>query len=144
MAQIEDMLIEDERKLGQYNVELPTIASTGDWTLVTMPMIAYITNFRLILKPNRKRFEPASIPGYYIKSIDTLELGRFDCVVLTLKTNHKLNLFFGTQWIDEVVTQLEVMHLPPPKYQLDRKIPHTDISRLIEFLEAIAHQNQSE
>jgi hypothetical protein len=125
-------LIEGERILGRYTVNVLR-ESAGTWSSTMMPMDATITNYRLMLRPHKKKYEPATLPGTLVRSAHMTHKGAFHCVEVLFVTNHFLYLILSTGKLDNFCEDLAAMKSPPPKFRFDDSVAQHDIERLINF-----------
>jgi hypothetical protein len=127
------MLVEGERLLGRYTVVLLQQSSNGNWQTSPMQLDAVVTNYRLLLRPHRKKYTPACLPSHYIKSVELTVKGNHHCVALHLITNHYLCAMLSTGKLDNLYHDLSAMKQPPPRFAFDDKVARKDIERLITF-----------
>ncbi len=129
-----ELFVEGERKLGIYNLELAKKANSY-WTRTMPPLYAMVTNYRLILQPQkRKKTQPASIPGYYITHLEEVQIERNKGVRAVLKTGHELNMVIpggDVNFFDSLTT----MRAGHPRVHFDDQIARNDIERLVKYLE---------
>ena len=98
-----------------------------------MQLDAMVTNYRLLLRPFRKKYAPASLPARYIKSAEMTVQDKYHCVSLKLITDHALYMMLSTGKLDDLYDDLRAMKSPPPKFQFDDSVAKNDIERLITF-----------
>jgi hypothetical protein len=127
------MLIEGERRLGRYTVVLLQQTNNDKWQPSVMQLDATVTNYRLLLRPFRKKYAPACLPSHYIKSVEMTVKGHHHCVELHLITNHYICAMLSTGKLDDLYHDLSAMKQPPPRFAFDDKIARKDIERLITF-----------
>ena len=65
---VKEVLVDGEEVLGRFQVEILAPGNHG-WSPAVMAIEALVTNYRLLLKPFKKKYEHASIPNYYISLI---------------------------------------------------------------------------
>lgn len=133
MIDTDSLLIEDERILGRYTVALLQETHPGEWSPLPMPMDAITTNFRLILRPLRKKYRPASLPARYLRSCYMMLQGNYRCIGLALSTGDWLYLMLSTGKLDHLHDDLQALKLPPPRFHFDNSVARDDIERLITF-----------
>jgi len=127
-----DFFVDGEKKLGQYTVFI--VERNGDsWTAAVMALDAVVTNFRLMLRPSRKKYSPAMLPGHYIRHIEMTTRGRIHCISLQLITEHNLFLTPATGKIEYLYEDLCVMKVPRPRFHSDDSIARADIERLVNY-----------
>ena len=127
------MLVEGERRLGRYTVVLLQQSNNGKWQPSIMQLDAVVTNYRLLLRPFRKKYTPACLPSHYIKKVELTVKGNHHCVEVRLITNHFLCVMLSTGKLDDLYHDLSAMKQPPPRYAFDDKVARKDIERLITF-----------
>jgi hypothetical protein len=123
---------EGERILGRYTVNILR-ESGGTWTSTMMPMDATISNYRLMLRPHKKKYEPATLPARYIRSVEMTRKGNHHCVEIVFITQHILYIILGTGRLENFYEDLSAMKAPPPKFKFDESVARRDIERLINF-----------
>lgn len=128
-----ELLIDGERRLGRYTVVLLNQSEGGRWMPAIMQLDATVTNYRLLLRPFRKKYAPASLPKRYITSTAMTQQGNYHCIALELITNHILYLMLGTGKLEHLHDDLRAMKAPPPRFQFDDTVAKHDIERLITF-----------
>ncbi|MEO1289108.1 MAG: hypothetical protein AAFV93_15195 [Chloroflexota bacterium] len=128
-----EIFVEDERLLGRYTVVLLNKHNSGNWMPAVMQLDAVVTNYRLLLRPFRKKYRPASLPARYIRTADLVTRGKYHCIALTLSTDHQLHVMLSTGKLDDLHDDLSAMKSPPPKFQFDDSVAKNDIERLITF-----------
>jgi hypothetical protein len=127
-----DVFVEGERRLGRYTVVI--LRQSGErWTPAMLQLDATVTNFRLLLRPHRKKYQPASLPEQYITAIEMKRQERYHCIELQLSTNHVLYLMLSTGRLENFYDDLHAMKAPRPHFQFDEKVAKQDIERLITF-----------
>ena len=125
-------LIEGERALGRYTVSILQQTASG-WSPAMLQLDAMATNYRLLLRPLRKSYSPASLPARWIDGIYTMYKGKHQCVGLSLTTSDWLYLLPSTGRLDYFFEDIRMMKLPPPRFSFDSTIARRDIERLITF-----------
>ena len=125
------MFIDGEYRVGRCTAVLLHETNEGCQPSV-MPLDCVTTNYRLLLRPHRKKYEPASLPARYIRGIYMMQRGKHKCIALLLLTDHWLYLILQTGKLDELYNHLLAMR-PPPRYQFDKSLARRDIERLITF-----------
>lgn len=128
-----DFLVEGEKAIGEYSVFILQRIGEDSWLPAVMPLDALVTNFRLMLRPMKKKYAPATLPAHYLRQITLTQKGRTHCIALMLITGHELYLINGTGKLDELFDDLTLMKVPRPKFQFDDKVARADIQRLISF-----------
>jgi len=127
-----EFFIEGERRLGRYTVVLLQQTSSG-WTPSVMQLDAIVTNYRLLLRPFRKKFTPASIPGQYITRLQQIEKDRKHVIALELLHEHAIYIMMSSGQLRDLLDDLSTMKLPVPQFTWDEDTARTNVSRLIEF-----------
>lgn len=125
-------LVEGERILGRYTVNVLR-ESSGTWSSTMIPLDATITNYRMMLRPHKKKYEPATLPGRYVRSVQMTRKGAYHCVEVLFVTNQFLYLILSTGKLDNFYEDLAAMKSPPPKFKFDDTVAQRDIERLISF-----------
>ena len=133
MIEETEIFVDGERRLGRYTVVLLSETGTGRWMHSMMQLDSVVTNYRLLLRPFRKKYRPASLPAQYIKSMEMTTQGHYHCIKLMLLTKHILYVTLSTGKLDNLYDDLRTMKSPNPRYQFDEKIATKDIERLITF-----------
>lgn len=129
-----DTFFEDgEKQLGHYTVVLLTQSKSGTWLPSVMQLDAIVTNYRMMLRPHRKKYRPAWLPAKFIISTELTRRGNYHCIAVKLRTNHMLYLALSTGKLDDLHDDLHAMRTPPPRYQFDDSVAKQDIERLITF-----------
>lgn len=128
-----DIMIDGERRLGRYTVVLLNQSSDGRWMPAIMQLDALVTNYRLMLRPFRKKYPPASLPARYITASELTLQGNYHCIEIKLITNHIIYMMLGTGKLDDLHDDLHAMKSPPPRFQFDDKVAKHDIERLISY-----------
>lgn len=132
MIEDKDIFVEGERRLGRYTVVI--LRQSGErWMPAMLQLDATVTNFRLLLRPHRKKYQPASLPQQYITTIEKALKDRYHCIELALTTGHLLYLMLSTGRPDDFYDDLHTMKTPRPNFQFDDTIAKQDIERLITF-----------
>ncbi|MCU0514518.1 MAG: hypothetical protein MUE40_18345 [Anaerolineae bacterium] len=127
-----EFFVDGEKHLGHYTVFILQ-QSNANWLPAVLPLDAVVTNFRLLLRPTRKKYAPATLPGYYIKHIEMSKRGFYHCVALLLVTGHELYLLPGTGKLENFYDDLCLLKVPPPRFTFDERVASHDIQRLISF-----------
>ena len=132
-----NLLVAEEQTLGQYQVSIAR-HSGERWTPTVPPLIAIITNFRLILQPQTmKVHKPASIPSYYVIKINHVILDRHDGVQMVLRTGHVMNMFVAVNRGENFVEMFKQVCTPPWRKRFIPRTSHDDIRKLITFVRTI-------
>ena len=131
-----EILVEGEKRLGRYTVVLLQ-QSASQWFPSTLQLDAVVTNFRLLLRPLRKKYTPASLPSTYIKTIKMTKKAHYNVIAMELITQHMLYAMVSSGKLDDLYDQLSVMHVGPPKIRFDEKVARRDIERLITFFDRV-------
>ena len=131
---IQKVLVEDEDVLGRFQVEI-LAPSTDGWAPAVMAIEALVTNYRLLLKPFKKKYQHASIPNYFITSVDEAKLSNFPCLTICIKTGHSFHLVVPRRHKKKLYDSLLKMHIPKPKFKMDETVARNDIQRLVSFFE---------
>lgn len=136
MLTADQLLLEDEILIGDYNVEIARW-SNGKWSSTIPPLYAVLTDHRFILQPHsRKRYEPAIIPAHYIMHVTPLETSTRFGVILTLKTEQRIALLIPTRQKDEIIRNLRTVALPALKDNPKRaeiKLDLESIRKMIDY-----------
>lgn len=127
-----EFLIDGERRLGRYTVVLLQQTSSG-WLPSVLQLDALVTNYRLLLRPHRRKYEPASLPAEYIRSIAITRHARFHVLAIELMTEHLLYLMMSSGKLDDLYDDMHAMLAPPPRFKWDEGVARRDIERLINF-----------
>ena len=133
MAETFDM-IDGEKLLGHYTVVVLEQMAHG-WQPTVMPLSAVVTNYRLVLKPYKKKYDPATLPSHFIKRVELTKRGRLNCIELRFRSMQSLFLMLSTGKLDDLYHDLSAMITPPPRFHFDEKVAQEDIKRLVSFLE---------
>jgi hypothetical protein len=128
-----EIFVDGERALGRYTVVLLNQTENGHWMPAIMQLDGMVTNYRLLLRPFRKKYLPASLPAHYIKSATLTTQEKYHCIEVRLITDHMLYLMLSTGKLDDLYDDLSAMKSPPPKFQFDDTVAKHDIERLITF-----------
>jgi len=128
-----DLFVDGEKLFGRYTVVLLNQSSSGHWSPSLMQLDAMVTNYRLMLRPFRKKYTPASLPTAYITRAELTTQDRYHCVELTLSTKHILYMMLSTGKLDNLCDDLNAMKSPSSKFQFDDSVAKKDIERLITF-----------
>lgn len=131
---VQAILVEGEGVLGRYQVEI-LAPSTDGWAPAVMAIEALVTNYRLLLKPFKKKYEHASIPNYFVSSVDEDKLSGFPCISICIKTGHSFHLVIPRRHKKALYDNLLKMHIPKPKFKMDENVARNDIHRLVTFFE---------
>lgn len=131
---VEEVFVEDEEMLGRFQVEILASGADG-WSPAVMAIEALVTNYRLFLKPFKKKYEHASIPNYYITTIEERELDGHSCISVEIKTGHSINMVLPRRHKKALFHYLLRMRVPKPKFKMDESVAQVDIKRLVEFFE---------
>lgn len=133
MIEENEVFVDGERRLGRYTVVLLNQTSGGRWMPSIMQLDSMVTNYRLLLRPFRKKYRPASLPAEYIKTVEMTRQGHYHCIKLLLITNHILYVMLSTGKLDDLLDDLHAMKSPAPNFHFDDKVAKKDIERLITF-----------
>lgn len=137
----EAYFVEGEKRLGQYMAFLVVPDAAGDWNPAVMSLDAMVTNFRLLLRPSRKKYTPATLPNHYVRHVEMAVKGRHHCVAINLITGHELYITLGTGKVDDIYSDLRAMTAPRPKFAFDENVARRDIERLVSFFrDPFTHQ----
>lgn len=132
MIDADQILVKSERKLGHYTVTILQSTAYG-WHPWRLQLDCLVTNYRLVLRPIRKKYEPACIPKRFIDDIVTTTRGKYHCISLRLITDDYIYLTIATGKLNDLADDLSAMKLPPPRFKFDDHIARRDIERLITF-----------
>lgn len=133
MIDTKEILIDGEQLLGRYTVVLLNQNRNGRWMPALMQLDAMVTNYRLLLRPFRKKYRPATLPTRYITTATLTTQGNFHCIALTLATAHQLHIMLSTGKLNNLYDDLHAMKSPPRKFRFDDTVAREDIERLITF-----------
>lgn len=126
-----------EKELGVYQVTVIRRAASG-WVPSPPPLDAMVTNFRLILHPQtRRRYPVASIPSLLVTTIAEVELGRHQCVTLTLKTGHQLYLSANWGVGADLGGALRAMLTSPVGEPFKIRLGSDEIRRMIQLIDRL-------
>jgi hypothetical protein len=128
-----DFLVEGERRLGRYTTVIMQVTQQGEWTPSLMQLDSLVSNYRLFLRPFRKKYVPATIPSHYIQRVLLTKIGRYNAVALELLTSHFLYIMTSTGRLEDFHDDLRAMKAPPPRVRFDERVARADIVRLITF-----------
>jgi len=131
---VDEVLVEGEFVLNRYQIEILAPDANG-WSPAVMAIEAMVTNFRLLLKPFRKKYSHASIPNYYITSVDENEIDNFPCISICIKTGHVFHVVTPRRHRKQLYNDLIKMRVPKPKFKMDENVARNDIQRLVTFFE---------
>jgi hypothetical protein len=125
--------VEGEKQLGRYTISIARYTGT-QWSGTIPPLDVVTTNRRMFLRPQgRKKLEPASIPGNYIKKTLELEMSGQHGMVIGLKTGHMIYILIGVEHRAQLIDDIHKMKIKA-KVHFDPKIVEADIQRLITFI----------
>jgi len=139
-----DFLVEGERRLGRYTTVIMQHTQQGEWSPSVMQLDSLVSNYRLFLRPFRKKYVPATIPAHYIQRVLVTKLGRYQVVALELLTRHFLYIMTSTGRLEDFHDDLRAMKTPPPRVRFDERVAHADIVRLITFFGQRPHPDPSD
>lgn len=131
---VKKVLVEGETVLGRFQVEI-LAPSTDGWAPAVMAIEALVTNYRLLLKPFKKKYEHASIPNYFISTVEEDILDDFPCLTICIKTGHSFHLIVPRRHKKSLYEALLRMNVPKPKFKMDENVARNDIQRLVSFFE---------
>ena len=131
---VQEVLVEGEEVLGRFQVEMLAPGAHG-WSPAVMAIEALVTNFRLLLKPFKKKYTHASIPNYFINSVAENELDGHPCITVSVKTGHEFHMVLPRRHKRQLLDNLTRMKVPKPKFKMDESIARNDIQRLVAFFE---------
>lgn len=132
MINPDEILVRGERRLGQYTVTILQLMEYG-WQPWALQLDCLVTNYRLMLRPIRKKYEPACLPKRFIKNIQQTTRDGHHCVALQLITDDYLYVMIATGNLNDLTDDLNTMKSPPPRFRFDESIARRDIERLISF-----------
>lgn len=129
-----DILIDGEKVLGQYMVAALQHFSDGTWEPGMLQLSATVTRYRLLLAPSpaRKRYQPACLPGYHIKSVKMTERGGYHTLAISMPTRQVLYLTMSTGKLEDFYQHLATISMPE-RVRFDERIDRSDIQRLIGY-----------
>ena len=131
---VQKVLVDGEEVLGRFQVEI-LAPSTDGWAPAVMAIEALVTNYRLLLKPFKKKYEHASIPNYFISTVEENKLDGFPCLSICIKTGHSFHLVIPRRHKKALYESLLKMNTPKPKFKMDENVARNDIQRLVSFFE---------
>lgn len=131
---VNEVLKDGEFVLGRYQIEILAPDAHG-WSPAVMAIEALVTNFRLLLKPFRKKYQHASIPNYYVTSVDENVINDYPCISISIKTGHVFHVVTPRRHRKQLYNNLIQMRVPKPKFKMDENIARNDIQRLVAFFE---------
>jgi|GEM_PF-755126 len=141
MAQSQVTLLDDERELGRYTVVV--LVRVGErWQPTLMPLTALVTNYRLILRPHRRKYEPASLPNYFFGKITMQRLDNYHCLQVKFINGDRLHLMLSTGNLDDLYSDLLAMRRRAPRFRFDGNVPRLAIQRLTRYLESQRHTTE--
>ena len=132
---VSEVLTEGEEVFGRFQVEILVPGAQGGWAPAVMAIEALITNYRLLLKPFRKKYDHASIPNYYITVVEENVLDDHPCISIGIKTGHTFHLVLPRRHKKALFDALLRMRVPKPKFKMDENVARNDIQRLVLFFE---------
>lgn len=124
--------IEGEKKLGRYTVSLLQNTDAG-WLPSVLQLDTTITNYRLILRPFKRRYAPASIPAPYISAIEMTQFAERHVIALKFRTGGTIYLMMSSGKLNDLYDDLSAMKAPIPRFKWDANVARADIERLINF-----------
>lgn len=133
MIDADNTLAPGERLLGRYTVVLLQHTQAGGWQPSLMQLDAQVTNYRLMLRPMRKKYPPASLPSTVITRLALTRQSRYHCVAVSVNTGHWLYMTLSTGRLEHLYEDLHAMKQPPPRFRFDDRVAKADILRLITF-----------
>jgi hypothetical protein len=130
----EELLLEGERMIGDYNLEIARW-HTDHWATTIPPLYAILTDHRLILQPHtRKRHDPAIIPASYISRVQDIDEGNRFIVVLHLKNDQKISMFIPKRQHTEIMRNLRTVTAPNAPRKFEVRLDLGSLKKLIEFV----------
>lgn len=133
MLTAQELMIEGETLLGNYNVEIARYKN-DHWVSTLPALFAIVTDQRLILQPHtRKRHEPAIIPGRYIAKVVSMEVERRHMLMLKIRTGHQISMFITGPQCDELAAHLRTMARPRKQVQFRGDLEADTVRKMIEF-----------
>ena len=127
-----------EKNLGRYTVDILRSAEGDVWRPAMMQLDATVTTHRLLLRPFRRRYRPASLPAVYFQRVAIQQRGTYHCLSMCLKddspgTLQVLNLLVSTGRLDDFYRDVKAMLNPPEyrRYQLPPDVRPQHVRRLI-------------
>ncbi|MCS6834961.1 MAG: hypothetical protein NZ750_02960 [Anaerolineae bacterium] len=142
MIDEKDFLVEGERRLGRYTTVIMQQTQHGSWTPSVMQLDSLVSNYRLFLRPFRRKYVPATIPAHYVHRVLMTKLERYRVVALELLTSHYLYMMTSTGRLEDFYDDLRAMKAPPPRVRFDERVARADIVRLITFFGQQPHPDQ--
>lgn len=132
---VSTVLTEGESVFGRYQIEILVPGAQGGWSPAVMAIEALVTNYRLLLKPFRKKYDHASIPNYYITSVEETVLDTHSAISIGIKTGHVFHIVLPRRHKKALFDNLIRMRVPKPKFKMDESVALNDIQRLVAFFE---------
>ena len=129
---IELSFVEGEKQLGRYTVSLLQNTDVG-WLPSVLQLDATITNYRLLLRPFRRKYQPASIPQHYLKDVHMTQFAGHHVIQLDFKPSGAIYLVMSSGKLDNLYEDLLAMKAPIPKFSWDANVARNDIQRLINY-----------
>jgi hypothetical protein len=128
-----EILITGEMIMGRYNAEVAH--RSGDrYVPLVMPLMMLVTNRRVVLQPQkRKRYEPASIPGRYIRSVDEIKTPK-QGITLTLRDGRTISLFVGWGRDNDLISVIRIIAALPPSRSYNMPLSVDHLHKLIDYM----------
>jgi hypothetical protein len=122
--------------MGRYNAEVAHW-SAGRWVPLVMPLMMLVTNRRLILQPQkRKHYEPASIPGRYIRDVVEITTPK-QGITLTLQDGRRISLFVGWGRDNDLMSAIRIIAALPPERTYNMPLSFDHLQKLIDYVESM-------
>ncbi len=131
---VNEVLTAEESVLGRFQIEILAPDANG-WSPAVMAIEAMVTNYRLLLKPFKKKYQHASLPNYYITSVDENVVSNFPCISISIKTGHVFHIVIPRRHRKSLYNNLIQMRVPKPKFKMDENVALDDVQRLVAFFE---------
>jgi hypothetical protein len=131
-----EILTEGETVSGRYQAEIARW-SNDIWVPTVPALFMIVTNQRIILQPQtRKQYDPASIPGRYIRSVEYLKSQRKG-FTLTLKNDQRIHLFVNWGNNHHIMDDLRAIAALPPGRTYHLPLTMNHLQKLIVFVETL-------
>ncbi len=136
MLTADQILLEDEQLIGDYNMEIARWTRQR-WTSTVPSLYVVITDRRLVIQPHgRKRRAPAIIPASHILHVRPLDDTPRAGISLRLKSDHRITLFVPAanhQAILQTIRQIATprQRVDRPDYQINLDLG--SLQKLIDY-----------
>lgn len=130
----DDLLLQGERRLGEYVVALIRRTPHG-WSPTVPPLDALVTNYRMLLQPQTRRpYDPASIPANYIMRVREVEINSGLGIHVSLRTGHSLYILPSASHGSGMTDCLKALLTAPATSHFHLHPPSRDLQRLIDYI----------